>query len=125
MVEIQEFEYDLTHSRGPNIFVPDCLSRDSFADRMSQESSANEESIKQVRDVYSLPQVADVLEGKLAEYGDIERYVQENEGFVIGEDGLQCPDRKYRTCVVMPRELRGQVQDYMHGSLFCGHYGIT
>jgi hypothetical protein len=62
---------------------------------MSYESSATEESIKKVREVYSLPQVADVLEGQLEDYGELSRYVQENEGYFIDEDGLLCRERKY------------------------------
>jgi RNase H-like domain found in reverse transcriptase/Integrase zinc binding domain len=126
IVEIQEFEYDRSHAPGPKLAVPDCLSRDSFKDRVTDGASGLEqESANNVREIFTLPDVADVLQGQRKDFGDIEKYAQEHEGYVIDEDGLLCREGKWRTCVVLPQDLQPQVLDDMHASPICGHYGIT
>jgi hypothetical protein len=75
MIEKQEFEYDISHAPGQKLAVPECLSRDSFKDRVTDGASGLEqESANNMREIYTLSDVADVLQGQRKDFGDIEKY---------------------------------------------------
>jgi hypothetical protein len=70
-------------------------------------------------------QEAQVLAAKCAQFGDLRLYVEQNDAFVLGADGLL-----YRVMdgddirLVISDTLRPQVLKYVHGSRAVGNSGV-
>jgi hypothetical protein len=125
MVEVQEFDYEISHVPGSSLVVPDCLSRDTFEDKRPKCPRCDDEVVKSVRDLCSLPSIIEVLEEQRKELGDLDEYVRDHEGYLRDEDGLVCLEGPVKTNVCVPKSLRGQVLEYMPGSTNSGHYDIA
>jgi hypothetical protein len=125
MVEVQEFDYEISHVPGSSLVVPDCLSRDTFADKRPGCPRCNGEIVNSVRELCSLPSVMVVLEEQEKELGDLDEHVKTHDRYLRDEDGLLCREGPVKTSVYIPKSLRGQVLDYMHGSTISGHYGVA
>jgi RNase H-like domain found in reverse transcriptase len=57
MVEVQEFDYEISHVPGSSLMVPDCLSRDTFGDKRPGCPRCNGETVNSVRELCSLRSV--------------------------------------------------------------------
>jgi hypothetical protein len=125
MVEVQEFDYEISHVPGSSLVVPDCLSRDTFRDKCFRCPRCDGEPVNSVREQCSLPSVMEVLEEQGKELGDLDEHVKAHDGYIRDEDGLVCREGSVKTSVYIPKSLRDQVLDYMHGSTISGHYGIA
>jgi transposase InsO family protein len=125
MVEIQEFDYEISHVPGEKLVVPDCLSRDTFEDERSGCKRCEGEELRNVRELCYLPDLLEILSEQEKELGDLRRYVENNDDFIIDEDGLLCHEGKQKTNVFVPSSLRDQVLAYMHGSTVSGHFGVA
>jgi hypothetical protein len=68
-------------------------------------------------------QEAQVLAAQRAQFGDLGLYIEANDAFLLGADGLQ-----YRVMdgddirLVIPDSLRQQVLKFVHGSRTVGHW---
>jgi hypothetical protein len=105
--------------------VPDCLSRDTFEDERSDCKRCDGEELRNFRELCSLPDLLEILSEQEKELGDLRRYVEKNEDFIIEEDGLVRHEGKHKTNVFVPSSLRDQVLAYMHGSMVSGHFGVA
>jgi RNase H-like domain found in reverse transcriptase len=61
MVEVKEFYYENSHVTGSSLVVPDCLSRDTFAEKSPGCPRCNGEIVNSVRELCSLSSVTMVL----------------------------------------------------------------
>jgi hypothetical protein len=72
--------------------------------------------LRNVRELCSLPELLEILSEQEQELGDLRRYAENNDDFIIDEDGLVCHEGKQKTNVFVPLSLRDQVLSYMHES---------
>jgi hypothetical protein len=122
VIEVQMFAFSVEYSPGGGemMAVPDALSRDTmehdlaFCARCMEIVSAVDEAGDKVPGGL---QEAQVLAAQRAQFGDLGLYIEANDAFVLGADGLL-----YRVVdgddilLVIPDSLRQQVLKYVHGS---------
>lgn len=125
MVEIQEFDYVVSHVPGESHIVPDCLSRDSFHTSERNEMRDSGDLTAEIRELSPLPSVADFLTAQCTEFGNLDEYCKTNNGYLRDEEGLLCHQGLQNTTVVVPDLLKSQVLSYFHGSPTNGHYGVS
>jgi Integrase zinc binding domain/RNase H-like domain found in reverse transcriptase len=130
VIEVQMFAFSVEYSPGGGelMAVPDALYRDTmehdlvFCGRCMEIVSAVDEAGDKVPGGL---QEAQVLEAQRAQFGDLQLYIEANDAFLLGADGLL-----YRVMdsddiwLVIPDSLCQQVLRHVHGSRAVGHWGV-
>jgi hypothetical protein len=62
MVEVLEFDYEISYVVESSLVVPDCLSRDRFEEEDPRRPKCAGELVNSVRELCSLPSILELLE---------------------------------------------------------------
>jgi transposase InsO family protein len=127
VVEVQDFDFRVSHAPGSSMVVPDCLSRDAVGSRDTDGALCPNcrERFQVVREPSYLPTVLELQEAQTEHYGNLDDYVRAKEGYIVDEDGLLCREGNRHTAVLVPPCLRPAILSYIHGSPTTGHFGIA
>ena len=135
VLEVQDYDFSITHAKGSTMVVPDTLSRDAIPKPLCQrcyrvmidgeEGAHNTEEVKRIGEFVLLGDglsIERMKEEQLKQFGDVEYYASAKENMLVDEDGVLRTVRDGGAAVVVPEVLREEVMKCVHGSKLTGHY---
>ena len=86
MVEVQGYDFEVSHAPGSCLSVPDCLSRDSNGSHSSMNDAS--ETVSPIREPDVLPTEAEFLDSQREEFGDLNEFIECTADHFVDEDGF-------------------------------------
>lgn len=140
VLEVQDFDFTVEHRESKALVVPDTLSRDAvpkplcqrcyrpLSDEKMEDALEHAEKVSAVVEVESFsdgPAFEDLYAQQVAEFGNLERYAEDKESFIVDDEGLLRKVRNGSLAVVVPKDLKQSILKHAHGSSLTSHYGTT
>jgi Integrase zinc binding domain len=104
--------------------IPDALSRDFVPG-----SVLCDRCLEVVAEIDSdAPQESECEAMRMAQQeilGNLEKYVQPRDDYLVNEQGLVCRLLRNRVRLVVPEAMKKRALNRLHGSRYFGHWGIT
>ena len=142
---IQDFDFIIEHRAGPELAVPDTLSRDAvpkplFQRRYVPINGARLEEISEAADVervaaivegadmgtiYGGPSISELRSAQQEEFGDLNQYSASQKKIIVDDEGLLRSTRCDELPVVVSTGRVTEVLTFVHGSRLTGHYKMA
>jgi len=149
VVEVQDFEFTIEHRSGPELVVPDALSRDAMPKPLCQSCygamdrvcrgeichDEERESVAVLNEAVSItagqvealgdgPTEGELGTAQISEFGDLTTYVRGRRNLLVDNVGLLRSTKRDELPVVVPAALVKDVLSFVHGSSLSGHYKL-
>lgn len=135
VLEIQDFEFTITHAKGSRMVVPDALRRDAVPKPLCQrcydpltngkQGAGDAEKVNAVKEAAILgsgPTTEKMLSEQGIQFGDLSAYSAERDDMTLDEDGVLRIVRNGDLAAVVPSKMRDEVLRHVHVSKLAGHY---
>ena len=141
VVAIQDFDLILKHRTGPELVVPNTLSRDAVPKPLCQRcyvpiDDSRLEKISEAAEVervaaivegadmgtlYRGPSISELRSAQQEEFGDLNKYAASQKKMIVDDEGLLHSTRRDKLPVVVPTGRVTEVLTFVHGSRLTGH----
>jgi transposase InsO family protein len=126
VMEVMTLDFDVIHAAGAGelMAISDALSRDFVPGSVLCDRCL--EVVAEVEsDVPLETECAAMMKAQEETFGNLEKYVQPRDDYMVNEQGLVCRLLQNRVRVVVPEAMKERVLNRVHGSRHFGHWGVT
>lgn len=146
VVEIQDFDFTVEHRSGPELVVPDALSRNAVQNPLFQRcySPLGQEVIDEKDGTAGLEQVSALVEvswcgvgitgggpseeemriAQVVQFGNVQDFVDGRRDYLVDDEGLLRSTKRKELPMIVPKAMVNEVLRFIHGSRTAGHYKL-